>query len=140
MSVVGSKLRIYIASPVSLGSLCHNINSACDTLHRLLHAGLAPLCPALSVFSGGCFRDADLEPDWKEDGVAVVAKAQRLPCGTTHSSWMEVDLPWVRVSDAVLRLPGESKGADEEVAEAVRCGIPVFYSESDLLAWAKERG
>lgn len=137
---MSSRLRTYVAGPISKGSLLDNVNQASECGVRLMLAGLSPLVPHWSVFAGGCFLDADLEPDWKEDGVAVVAKAQRLPCGTTHSSWMEVDLPWVRVSDAVLRLPGESKGADEEVAEAMRCGVPVFYSESDLLAWAKERG
>jgi len=35
--------------------------------------------------------------------------------------------------NAVLRLPGESKGADAEVALAEENGIDVFYSIEDLI-------
>ena len=45
---------------------------------------------------------------------------------------MEIELPWVSVADAVLRLPGESLGADLEVARAEEAGIPVFRSIADL--------
>jgi hypothetical protein len=34
--------------------------------------------------------------------------------------------------DAILRLPGESAGADEEVKLAKELGKPVFYSIVDL--------
>lgn len=130
-------MRVYLASPISVGNLFDNINTAIDCFHRLRREGLAPLCPALSVFAGGCWLDADYEPD-AGDSVAVVAKAARLPRGTKHSDWMDVDLPWVSVSDCVLRLPGESRGADEEVAWARARGIPVFDTEAALLEWAKE--
>lgn len=118
--------------------MCHNINQASEACHRLMKHGISPLTPQWSVFSGGCWIDADVQPD-PPDLVAVVAKAERLPNGTEHSDWLGVDLPWVTVSDAVLRLPGESLGADTEVAHAIAHGVPVFYAESDLLAWAKEQ-
>lgn len=41
--------------------------------------------------------------------------------------WMETCLVWLRVCDVVVRIPGKSKGADIEVAEAQRLGIPVYY-------------
>lgn len=34
--------------------------------------------------------------------------------------------------DAILRLPGESKGADEDVKRAIKRGIPVYYSLKDI--------
>lgn len=55
------------------------------------------------------------------------------PNGWDH--WIERDLVWVRKADAVFRMPGLSDGADVEVAEAERLGIPVFVDESDLADW-----
>jgi hypothetical protein len=34
--------------------------------------------------------------------------------------------------DAVLRIPGESKGADQDVEIARRRGLPIFYKVEDL--------
>ena len=42
-------------------------------------------------------------------------------------------MPWVAVADAVLRLPGLSKGADMETALARNKGVPVFYSIEDVV-------
>lgn len=43
-----------------------------------------------------------------------------------HSLWIENDLPWIEASDALYRLPGDSKGADAEVAHAIEYEIPVY--------------
>jgi hypothetical protein len=40
----------------------------------------------------------------------------------------------LRKCDAVLRLPGESKGADQDVKIALERGLKVFYSLEDVLA------
>lgn len=126
------RLRVYIASPIRLGDLCNNLNAATDCYHRLLRSDLAPLCPALSCYSGDSYRRMGRNAD------RVGALAEVYPRGTTHEDWMGVDLPWVEVSDAVLRLPGASVGADAEVAHARAHGIPVFYSEEHLLTWAED--
>ena len=47
--------------------------------------------------------------------------------------WYAYDLAWLRVCDIVLRLPGASTGADLEVAEAKKLGIPVFTDVAELL-------
>lgn len=47
--------------------------------------------------------------------------------------WLEYDLIWLRLCDCVLRLDGESDGADREVEEAKKLGIPVYYSLSELI-------
>ena len=113
------KLRVYIAGPISKGDLAANIRQANAAFWELLRAGFAPFCPHWSAYSGGVYRDhATSDP---------CAIAERLPNGSTHDDWMGVDLPWVEVADCLLRLPGESVGADAEVVHAWGCRIPVFH-------------
>jgi hypothetical protein len=119
------KKRVYIAGPISKGGLFENVARADIAFRELLRAGFAPLCPHWSVFHGSIFSA----------GRFVAAVADPFPGGTTHADWMGVDLPWVEASHAVLRLPGESAGADLEVAHAERHGIPVFDSIDAVLAW-----
>lgn len=40
-------------------------------------------------------------------------------------------------AEALVRIPGESKGADEEVAFANTLGIPTFFPVEGFLRWAK---
>ena len=47
-----------------------------------------------------------------------------------------IDLEWVSCSDAVLRLPGESAGADREVQHAKSLNIPVYYSIEEAKLFA----
>jgi hypothetical protein len=102
------KTRVYIAGPMTKGNIAENLRQAKRACVALIKAGYAPLCPQLTQYidPGGIFP---------------------------HQTWADVDLPWVAVSHAVLRLPGESKGADQEVACARSRGIPVFDHLSDLL-------
>jgi hypothetical protein len=44
-----------------------------------------------------------------------------------YEFWLELDNQFLSCCAAVLRLPGASKGADEEVRLAQRPGTPVFY-------------
>jgi hypothetical protein len=111
---------VYIAGPITNGNVARNVRNASECFFRLLKAGFAPLCPHWSVYSGG-------SPFYE------LATPQALPSGTTHADWIAADLPWVRASHAVLRLPGESRGADLEVEEAERNGVPVFFREDDLI-------
>ncbi len=127
--------RVYIAGPISKGSLAMNVNLATDAFHALLKMGFAPLCPHWSCFADGVTA-AFVGTGAEERPVAF---AERGPRGTTHEDWLAVDLPWVRAAHAVLRLPGESKGADLEVATAQESGIPVFTEIADLVAW-RDRG
>lgn len=123
------KKRVYIAGPISRGDLCHNVNQATDAFVDLAKGGLAPFCPQWSVYSKPC-RPAG------ENGVYCTGTAignERM----SHADWMGVDLPWVAVADALLRLPGESVGADMEVAEARKRNIPVYHSVGEVLLWSK---
>ena len=120
---------VYVAGPISRGPLTHNIEQACHAGMALLKAGLSPHVPQLTCFMG-------MRP---YPGGGGYFYPEVLPCGTVHEDWYEMDLAFVRRSDCVLRLPGESTGADLEVAEAVKGGIPVFYTVEAVLAWAEGR-
>lgn len=116
--------RIYIAGPITLhtpdGPNWHaryeealrNVSQADEAMFALMKAGFAPFNPKGEV----------------------KATYHEMPNGTNLEDWMGTDLPWVEVSAAVLRLPGESKGADKEVDFALENRIPVFYSLLELLA------
>jgi len=55
-----------------------------------------------------------------------------------HEYWMRLDLQWVKMCEALLRLPGESTGADREVKEAKSLGLKVYHSIDVLID--EERG
>jgi len=74
----------------------------------LIDAGFAPFCTHLS---------------WYLDQAGEI----------DHATWMEVDLPWVEVSDAVLRLSGESDGAEIETVRARSLGIPIFRGVAEIV-------
>lgn len=136
--------RAYIAGPISKGDLCHNLNQATAAFVALAKAGFAPLCPHWSVYSKPATKrtethfeaDCECEDGWVEvDTVRVTCEATAMGNDDMqHADWMGVDLPWVAASDAVLRLPGESVGADMEVACARERGIPVFETVEALVA------
>lgn len=52
-----------------------------------------------------------------------------------YEVWMRWCLSWVRRCDAVYRLPGESPGADREVALAEELGLPIFNTLDGLEEW-----
>lgn len=127
------RLRVYIAGPISKGDLCHNVNQATDAFIRLAKAGLAPMAPQWSVYAKPCERIY-----WPHNEASVMCEAtiegnDRM----THEEWLGLDFAWVEVSDAVLRLPGESRGADAEVWYATGKQIPCFATIEEVLAWAE---
>ena len=101
--------KVYISGPLTTsGNVLENLDRAMAAARRLIDAGFAPFCPHLTyhVDPGG-----------------------EIP----HAVWLEAELPWVQVADAVLRLPGESIGADMEVEHATIHGVPVFGSVGELV-------
>jgi hypothetical protein len=101
-------MRVYIAAPYSSDPISNTVR-AMEAAHALLDAGFHPFVPHLSHF---------------------LEKHRHRP----YRDWMDLDFAWLRVSEAVLRLPGESPGADEEVTLARALGIPVFESVEALIA------
>ena len=128
--------RVYIAGPISKGILLDNIEQADEAMCELMKLGYAPMNPMLSCFAGGVdvlFRmtDGGAVP---VTGAVANSKANNKFQQFTHQDWLDMDFAWVAVSDAVLRLPGDSKGADMEVEFATKNGVPVFYSIEGLTA------
>lgn len=122
--------RVFVAGPVVLGDLRENIRRACAAGKAMLEAGLAPFVPHLSCYMGQV--QYEVPP-----GQWVGPEPEVLPWGMPVENWYETDLAWVAVADALLRLPGEGKGSDGEVARARELGIPVFFAVEDVIAWAK---
>lgn len=91
---------VYIAGPISSDPLGGTRNAILAAA-QLRAMGFGFICPHLSVL------------------MEMVS-----PQG--YASWMELDLELVGRADAVLRLPGESSGADDEVNHAYKIGIPVY--------------
>ncbi len=114
---------VYVAGPLSHGDLRENIRRGCEAGIALMKAGLSPIVPHDTCFWG---------MTWLGDGCLP----ELTPAGTTVDDWYGMDLPIVRKADAVLRLPGISRGADLETAMARECGIPVFGSVEEVVAWA----
>lgn len=97
---------VYIAGPYTRGDPVVNVRSAIDAADALAVAGLAPFCPHLNMV-------------W------------HLAHPHSPDFWYAVDLRVLRSCALVLRLPGDSSGADEEVAEARRLGLPVFFGTAE---------
>src|SRR4051812_29216914 len=107
------RTRVYVAGPYSQGDPLANTHAAMDAGSHLLDLGFAPFVPHLSHY---------LHERGPKD----------------YEAWMALDFAWVVAAQALLRLPGESSGADREVALAGKFGIPVFHDVADLVAWEGE--
>jgi hypothetical protein len=105
------RLRIYVAGAISKGDRYLNVHAGILAGRELVRLGYAPMVPHLDAYMylGGA------ELAW--------------------SDALDWDLSWVAVSDAVLRLPGESQGADIECEFAAENGIPVFHDIEDIVSW-----
>lgn len=124
------KKRVYIACPMQKGDRLANIRQADRAMADLMRVGYAPFNPALAFWAGNSTQ-------YLPDDTRVLARAGHdNPASDfhhfTHADWLSVDKAWVAVADAVLRLPGESVGADEETAFARQLRIPVFYGINAL--------
>lgn len=105
--------KVYIAGPMTKGCIRTNVRVALAAATELADAGFAPIVPHLSHF-------------WD------------MMYPRPYEYWMKIDFEWLAACGALLRLPGESSGADREVAKAQELGIPVFYSVQELVNFFKE--
>ena len=100
--------KVYIASPYTLGDAAQNVRRQIDVANDLMNRGHVPFTPLLSHF-------------------------HHLVHWRPHEDWIKYDLAWIESCDILVRLPGESKGADMEVEHATKMGIPTLWVDSD---WA----
>lgn len=94
---------IYIASPYTKGDVAVNVRNNIEAADRLAREGFAPFAPLLTHFWHMLFPHP-------------------------YQFWCDLDMVWLERCDALVRLPGESSGADAEVKRANELGLPVYYS------------
>lgn len=117
-------IRVYVAGPLRIGNLAANIQKATDVAYRLAKLGYAPFVPHLSCYFDGCDQFYR-HPDESSIAAAIPQAENRL----NADEWIRIDLAWVEAADVLVRIRGESVGADAEVAEAERLHLPVFEVE-----------
>ena len=98
---------IYVASPYSHGDKFKNVKKSIVIGEELIELGFVPYLPLLSHF-------------WNEISPH------------DYFYWLDYDMEILEKMNALLRLPGESNGADLEVARAKNMGIPIYYSVEEL--------
>ncbi len=114
------QLRVYVAGPYSKGDTGQNIHNAIVAAAKLRDRGFAPFVPHLN-------------------------HAWHLVAPRTYEDWLDLDTQFLPCCDVLLRLPGESTGADREVALArsrsmlVYTDIDVLISQCSPTTWAEER-
>jgi hypothetical protein len=113
MKGANEMIRVYIASPYTIGDRQTNVDMSLDVAGELIELGYAPYAPLV------CHYIESRKPQ-------------------PYEKWLELDMEWLRRCHCVLRLPGESKGADLEVAEANKMGMPVFHSVEQLTKYPNE--
>lgn len=108
--------RVYVAGPYTKGDVVINVRNACEAGTKLVEAGYSAFVPHLSHL----WHTVTPRP-W--------------------SFWMNIDYEWLTVCHYLLRLPGESTGADLEVEAAKAAGIPCFFgtAEEFILAHADKQ-
>jgi len=100
--------RIYVAGPYTKGDVALNVRNAFAAANQLADRGFAPFVPHSTHFWHMLFP-------WP------------------YEFWLELDKEFLRFCQAVLRLPGESSGADKEVELAAQLGIPVFREIEEVV-------
>jgi len=100
-------VKVYVASPYTIGDVAVNVKTQMDIANELMDNGFAPFVPLYLHF-------------------------QHMMHPRPYQDWIKIDLEWVKVCDCILRLEGESSGADGEVEFANELGIPVFYSIEEV--------
>jgi len=98
---------VYIASPYTIGDVAVNVRRQMEMSDRLMSLGYCPVAPLLTHFQHLCFP-------------------------RPYEDWMRVDLEMISRCDVLLRMEGESSGADREAAHALSIGIPVVCSVDEL--------
>lgn len=101
-------MRLYIAGPYSKGDVALNVREAIVAADILLNKGHKPYIPHLNHL-------------W------------HLVKPHDYETWLALDMAYLAVCEALVRLPGESPGAEREVAFAHKNGISVYYSIEEFL-------
>lgn len=108
-------IKVYIAGPYTKGDVALNVRAAYIAADQIANAGGAPFVPHHTHFWHMMFP-------------------------RPYEEWLKLDLAFLPVCDCVLRLPGESSGADGEVAKAIELGLPIFYTLDGVILMLQRNG
>ena len=97
---------VYVAGPYSSDPE-NNTQEAIRIGHILMDMGFSPFIPHLTHY-------------------------MELQRSRPYEEWLAMDNEFVIKCDCLLRIPGESSGADKEVELAKKHGIPVLYDIEEL--------
>lgn len=100
-------MKIYIAAPYTKGDVGQNVHNAIVIADALVAMGHTPYIPHLSHF-------------W------------HLISPKPYHFWLKYDIEFLSICDCLLRLDGESDGADKEVELAQKIKLPVYYNMDEL--------
>ena len=108
------KPLVYVAGPITRDPFgC--VRQSVEAFTTLRELGCVPFCPQWSVIA-------------------------EMVNGMPYEDWMSYDFDVIARCDALIRLPGESPGAEREVLEATVLGIPVFkaHEGGKIEAWVED--
>ena len=94
---------VYVAGPYTQGDVAQNVRAAIDAAESIAAKGHTPVVPHLDHF-------------W------------HMIYPHEYAFWLRLDMTLLPLCDAVLRLPGDSPGADIEIVAAEKRGMPVYRS------------
>ena len=100
-------MRVFIAGPYAGGDPVLNTQAAVRAAEAVVALGHTPFVPHLSHL-------------W------------HLVSPHEVDYWLRLDMAWLEACDCLVRLPGESPGADGEVRRAKDLGLPVYTLEEWL--------
>jgi hypothetical protein len=101
------RAKIYVAGPYTKGDVAVNVRNAIEAANELADLGFAPFVPHFTHFWHMLFP-------------------------RPYEFWLELDNQFLPHCEAILRLPGESSGADKEVALGEKLGLQTFHSISAI--------
>lgn len=101
------KIKVYIAGPYTKGDVVVNVRKAVEAAEEVVRLGFYPFIPHMTHL-------------W------------HMIVPHNYDFWLDQDFVWLLSCDALLRIPGESSGADKEVALAKSQSIPVFDNVEEM--------
>lgn len=104
---------IYIACPYTVGDRTINVLRCIQAADDIARTGHIPFAPLLFHY-------------WD----------RRIP--HSYEFWIDQSMAWLYRCDILVRLPGESAGADKEVEAAFNRNMKVYYGLGDLFRGFKE--
>ena len=100
--------KVYIASPYTKGDVAVNVRRQLEVANELMDIECCPIVPLFTHF-------------------------QHMMFPRPYEDWMAIDMEKIKGCDYLMRLEGESSGADREVEFAKSLGIRVVRSVQDII-------